>query len=53
MTKLLSLLNLVFGNQTKSNYLEHYINSHKPISPQQVDELTRDYLYHYTTLQGL
>jgi hypothetical protein len=53
MTKLLSLLNQVFGNQTKSNDLEQYINSRNPNSHQQVEELTRDYLYHYTTPGGL
>ncbi len=53
MTQLLSLFNQVFGNQTKSNDLEHYINSHNPNSHQQVEELTRDYLYHYTISRGL
>ena len=53
MTKLLSLLNQVFGNQTKSNDLEQYINSRNPNSHQQVEELTRDYLYHSTTSGGL
>ena len=53
MTQLLSLLNQVFGNQTKSNDLEQYINSHNPNSHQQVEELTRDYLYHFTTSRGL
>jgi len=53
MTKLLSLFNQVFGNQTKSNDLEQFINSHNPNSHQQVEELTRDYLYHYTTSRGL
>ena len=52
MTKLLSLLNQVFGNQTKSNDLEQYINSRNPNSHQQVEQLTRDYLYHYTTSRG-
>ncbi|MBT8520339.1 hypothetical protein G6734_05755 [Polynucleobacter paneuropaeus] len=52
MTQLLSLLNQVFGNQTKSNDLEQYINSHNPNSHQQVEELTRDYLYHFTTSGG-
>jgi hypothetical protein len=33
--------------------LEQFINSHHPTSHQQVDELTRDYLFHYTTLRGL
>jgi hypothetical protein len=53
MTKLLSLFNQVFGNQTKSNDLEQFINSNNPNSHQQVEELTRDYLYHYTTSRGL
>ncbi len=53
MTQLLSLLSHVFGNQTKSYDLEQYINSRKPSTHQQVEELTRDYLYHYTTSRGL
>ncbi len=53
MTQLLSLLNQVFGNQTKSNDLEQYINSRNPNSHQQVEELTRDYLYHHTNSRGL
>ena len=53
MTQLLSLLNRVFGNQTKSNDLEQYINSRNPNSHQQVEQLTRDYLYHYTNSRGL
>jgi hypothetical protein len=53
MTQLLSLLNQIFGNQPKSNDLEKFINSHNPNSHQQVEELTRDYLYHYTTSRGL
>ena len=53
MTQLLSLFNQVFGTYAKSNDLEQFINSHNTTSHQQVDELTRDYLYHYTTLRGL
>ncbi|MBU3604505.1 hypothetical protein [Polynucleobacter sp. AP-Kaivos-20-H2] len=53
MTQLLSLLNQVFGNQTKSNDLEQYINSRNPNSHQQVEQLTRDYLHHYTNSRGL
>ena len=53
MTKLLSLLNQAFGNQTKANDLEQYIISRNPNSHQQVDEFTRDYLYYYTTSRGL
>lgn len=53
MTQLLSLFNQVFGNQSKSKDLEQFINSHTPNSHEQVDELTRDYLYHYTTSRGL
>jgi len=53
MTQLLSLFNQVFGDQSKSNDLEHFINSRKPNSHQQVEELTRDYLYHFTTSRGL
>ena len=52
MTKLLSLLNQVFGNQTKSDDLERFINSRNPNCHQQVEELTRDYLYHFTTSRG-
>ena len=53
MTQLLSLLNQVFGNQTKSNDLVQYINSRNPNSHQQVEELTRDYLYHRTSCRRL
>jgi len=53
MTKLLSLLNQVFGNQTKGNDLEQYINSRNPISHQQVEELTREYLYNLKASGGL
>jgi hypothetical protein len=53
MTQLLSLFNQVFGNQSKSNDLEQFIISRNPNSHQQVEELTRDYLYHYTTSRGL
>jgi hypothetical protein len=53
MTQLLSLLNQVFGNQTKGADLEQYINSHNPCSHQQVEQLTRDYLYQHTTSRGL
>jgi hypothetical protein len=49
MTQLFSLFNQVFGNQTKSNDLEQYINSRNPISHEQVEQLTRDYLYHSTS----
>jgi hypothetical protein len=53
MTKLLSLLNQVFGNQTKSNDLEQYINSRNPNSHQQVEQFTRDYLNDHSTSRGL
>jgi hypothetical protein len=53
MTQLLSLLNQVFGNLTKGNDLEQYIKSRNPNSHQQVEELTREYLYHYTNSRGL
>ena len=53
MTQLLSLLNQVFGNQTKSNDLEQYINSRNPNSHEQVEQLTRDYLNHNSTSRGL
>lgn len=53
MTQLLSLFNQVFGNHTKGNDLEQHINSHNPNSHQQIEELTRDYLYHYSTYRGL
>ena len=52
MAQLLSLLNQVFANQTKGNDLEQYINSRNPNSHQQVEQLTRDYLYHYTNSGG-
>jgi hypothetical protein len=53
MTQLLSLLNRVFGNLTKVNDLEQYINSRNPNSHQQVEQLTRDYLNHNSTSRGL
>ena len=53
MTKLLSLWNQIFGNQTKGNDLEQYINSRNPISHQQVEELTREYLYNFKASWGL
>ncbi|QWE14217.1 hypothetical protein [Polynucleobacter sp. AP-Sving-400A-A2] len=53
MTKLLSLFNQVFGDHSKSIDLEQFINSHNPNSHQQVEELTRDYLYQFTTSRGL
>ena len=53
MTQLLSLFNQVFGNQSKRNDLEQFINSRNPNSHQQVEELTRDYLYQYPTSRGL
>jgi len=53
MTQLLRLLNQVFGNPTKGNDLERYINSREPYSHQQVESLTRDFLYHFTTSRGL
>ena len=52
MTKLLSLLNQVFGNQTKGNDLEQYINSRNPNSHLQVEELTREYLYNFNASGG-
>jgi hypothetical protein len=53
MTQLLSLLNHVFSNQTKGNNLEQYINSRNPNSHQQVEELTREYLYNFNASRGL
>lgn len=53
MTQLLSLLNRVFGNLTKGNDLERYINSRNPNSHEQVEQLTRDYLNHHSTSRGL
>jgi hypothetical protein len=53
MTQLLSLLNQVFGNQTKGKDLEQYIINRNPNSHQQVEQLTRDYLYRYSTSRGL
>jgi hypothetical protein len=53
MTQLLSLLNQVFGNQTKGNDLEQFINSRNPNSHLQVEQLTRDYLSYCTTSRGL
>ena len=51
MTQLLSLLNQVFGNPT--NDLKQYISSRNPNSHQQVEQLTREYLNHHSTLKGL
>jgi hypothetical protein len=53
MTQLLSLLNRVFGNLTKVNDLEQYINGRNPNSHQQVEELTREYLYNFNASRGL
>ena len=53
MTQLLSLLNQVFGNLTNGNDLERYINSRNPNSHQQVEELTREYLYNFNASRGL
>ena len=53
MTQLLSLYRKVFGKQTKSHYLEQYINSQNPNCHQQVEELARDSIYHFSTLKGL
>ena len=52
MTQLLSLFSSVFGNQSKSRDLEQYIIDHIPTASEQVDEITRDYLYHYATSRG-
>jgi len=49
MTQLLSLFNQVFGHQTKGNDLEQFISAHHPSSDKDVEELTREYLYHHTT----
>ena len=53
MTQLLSLLNQVFGNQTKGNDLERCINIRNPNSHQQGEELTHDHLYHYAASRRL
>ena len=53
MTQLFSLLSQVFAHQSKSNDLEHYINSHQPNSNQQLEELARNYLYGYSNPRGL
>jgi hypothetical protein len=53
MTQLLSLWNEVFAQQSKTANLEQFINSHNPASEHDVEELTRDYLFHYSTLRGL
>ena len=53
MTQLLSLLNADFAQQSKTANLEQFINSYNPASEHDVEELTRDYLFHYSTLRGL
>jgi hypothetical protein len=53
MTQLLSLLRRVFSNPTKSHDLDHFINSRSPTSHQQVEEITREYLYSYYSSKGL
>ena len=53
MTQLLSLWNEVFAKQSKTANLEQFINSHNPTSEHEVDVLTRDYLFHYSTVRGL
>ena len=52
MTQLLSFLNQVFGNLTNGNDFEQYISSRNPNSHQQEEQLTRDYLNHYSTSRG-
>ena len=53
MTQLLSLLSRVFSKQTKSHDLDRYINSRSPTTHQQVEEITREYLYSYYPSKGL
>lgn len=53
MTQLLSLWNEVFAHKSKTANLEQFINSHNPASEHEVEVLTRDYLFHYSTLRGL
>ena len=53
MTQLLSLFNQVFANHSNSRDLEQFINSHQPSTHKEVEELTRDYLYHYSTSRGM
>jgi len=50
MIRLLSLLRNIFGNQTKSNDLERFINRRNPTTHGEVEALTSYYLYHYTRL---
>jgi len=53
MTQLLSLLNHAFGYPSNSQDLEQYISAHNPASEKDVEALTQDYLYHFTTVRGL
>lgn len=53
MTQLFSLFNQVFAYHSNSHDLEQYISTRNPSSEKEVEELTQDYLYHYTTTRGL
>jgi len=53
MTQLLSLLNMVFAHHSNGRAIEQYITAHTPSTSKEVEELTRDYLYHHTTSKGL
>jgi len=45
MTKLLKLLNQILANHSNHHDLERYIRNHNPASINDVEILTRDYLY--------
>lgn len=53
MTKLLSLFDPIFGGKTKNKDLEQFINAHNPANDKDVEELAREYLYHYSIMRGL
>lgn len=52
MTKLLRLLNQIFTNHNNRHDLERFIRKHNPTSVNDVETLTRDYLYNRAALRG-
>ena len=53
MTKLFELFNQPLGYPTKGHDLEQFINSRSPKTHEDVESLSREYLYYYTSYRGL
>ena len=53
MTKLFELFNQLLVYPTKEHDLEQFINSRSPKTHGDVESLSREYLYCYTTYRGL